>query len=224
MSLPGDFDKHAATYEQVHAQNVRPSGEDPSYFARYKLWILERLLGRGFAQPVLDFGCGVGTLTALLISSFPRVDGYDPSAESLKLARLRASSARFLDRMDAIPDSHYGAVILANVLHHVPAGQRAGLLRKLAAALSPNGSLIVFEHNRLNPVTRRVVSACPFDDGAQLLFPGEVKRLLRGAGLAAVRLDHIVFFPRPLRLVRALEPWLRWLPLGAQVCAWGRKQ
>jgi SAM-dependent methyltransferase len=219
-----DFDRHARSYEAVHAENLGPSGEPPAYFAGYKQRMVERILGRGFPAPLLDFGCGIGALTALLAGSFRRVDGYDPSRESLALARARAPSARFFHRLDALPSRHYGAVVLANVLHHVAPAGRAGLLRAVAALLAPGGMLIVFEHNRLNPITRRVVSACPFDDGAQLLHPREVKRLLREAALLEVRLDYIVFFPRALRLLRPLEPWLARLPLGAQVCAWGRNQ
>lgn len=219
-----DFDKHARSYEAVHAGNLGPSGETPAYFARYKQRVVERILGRGFALPLLDFGCGIGALTALLARSFCRVDGYDPSRESLELAQARAPSARFFDRADALPSGHYGAVVLANVLHHVAPAERPQLLRSVAALLASGGTLIVFEHNRLNPVTRRVVSACPFDDGAQLLHPAELKRLLREAALADVALDYIVFFPRALRLLRPLEPWLARLPLGAQVCAWGRHQ
>jgi hypothetical protein len=87
--------------------------------------------------------------------------------------------------------------------------------------LAPGGRLVVFKHNRLNPVTRRVVALCPFDDGARLLYPWQVKALLRGARLSDVGLEFIVFFPKSLRAVRSLEPRLGWLPLGAQVCAWG---
>ena len=61
-------------------------------------------------------------------------------------------------------------------------------------------------------------------DGASLLYPWELKRLLRAAGLSAVALDFIVFFPRVLRAIRPLEPFLAWLPLGAQVCAWGTRR
>jgi SAM-dependent methyltransferase len=216
-----DFDAYARTYEAIHGENVAGSGEPPAYFAQYKQRFLERILGKDFAQPVLDFGCGIGVLTALLSRSFREVDGYDPSAESLGVARARAKGPRFFDRMEAIPKAHYGAVVLANVLHHVPPADRPGLLRTATAMLAKDGRLIVFEHNRLNPIARRVVSACPFDSGASLLYPWEVKRLLRGAGLGEVALDFIVFFPRILRAARPLEPYLGWLPLGAQVCAWG---
>jgi 2-polyprenyl-3-methyl-5-hydroxy-6-metoxy-1,4-benzoquinol methylase len=219
-----DFDRYAASYEALHAENVAPSGEAPSYFAEYKRRVLERLLGRDFDRPLLDFGCGIGALTSVLARSFRNVHGYDPSTESVKLARARDPAAQFFERAEGIPREHYGAVVLANVLHHLPQTERPKLLATATSLLSPAGHLIVFEHNALNPVTRRVVSACPFDDGARLLHPWEVKRLLREAGLRDVGLDFIVFFPKALRFARSLEPKLAWLPLGAQVCAWGIRQ
>jgi hypothetical protein len=109
------------------------------------------------------------------------------------------------------------------VLHHVPPAERSALMDTVASTLAPGGRLIVFEHNPLNPVTRHAVKICPFDENAVLLFPGEVKRLLRGAKLDPVALDYIVFFPHALRFARGMEPGLSWVPLGAQVCAWGTK-
>src|SRR5882757_9681316 len=68
------------------------SGESPTYFAEYKLKCLERL---GAKEPVLDFGCGIGNLTEQLVKTYQRVHGYDPSSESLELAKPRAPSAIF---------------------------------------------------------------------------------------------------------------------------------
>jgi SAM-dependent methyltransferase len=219
--VPHDFDRYAKSYEALHAENLTPSGEHPSYFAAYKRDVLERLLGRSFDAPMLDFGCGIGGLTALLTRSFREVHGYDPSAESVKAARARAPEAHFFERREDLPAAHYGAVVLANVLHHLAVEERRPLVAAATSLLRPGGRLVVFEHNPLNPVTRRVVALCPFDDGARLLYPWQLKRLLRGARLDAVGLDFIVFFPSFLRVARALEPRLSWLPLGAQVCAWG---
>jgi SAM-dependent methyltransferase len=224
MTRGNDFDRYAGSYEALHAENVAPSGEPPSYFAEYKKGVLERILGRRFERPLLDFGCGIGTLVALLGQSFREVHGYDPSRESLKVARARAPAVRFFEEAAQIPRDHYGGVVLANVLHHLAPAERPGLLATAASLLGPQGRLIVFEHNPLNPITRRVVAACPFDDGAQLLHPRQLKGLCRGAGLYDVRLDFIVFFPKALRLARPLEPKLAWLPLGAQMCAWGIRQ
>ena len=81
-----EFDRYAGSYEDMHAASIAASGESTDYFAIYKQRVLERLLGKGFARPVLDFGCGIGNLTTRLRESFPSVDGYDPSSESIKLA------------------------------------------------------------------------------------------------------------------------------------------
>lgn len=219
-----EFDQYAGGYDQMHRESIRASGEDPEYFAVYKQRVLERLLGRGFERPVLDFGCGIGNLTRFLVDSFPAVEGFDPSAESARVAAERAPGARFYDSTDNIPRDKYGAVVVANVLHHVPPTERASLLSTIHELLAPGGSLVIFEHNPLNPVTRRAVNACPFDENAVLLYPWEVTRLLREASLTDVDLDYIVFFPRALAGMRGLEPKLGWLPMGAQVCARGFKR
>jgi 2-polyprenyl-3-methyl-5-hydroxy-6-metoxy-1,4-benzoquinol methylase len=216
-----EFDQYAGSYEAMHARSVSASGESPEYFALYKQKVLARLLGPGFARPVLDFGCGIGNLTTHIAQSFPVVHGYDPSAACVKLAQTRAPNATFFDDPAALPKNHYGAAVLANVLHHVPPAERPALMKTVASTLAPGGRLFVFEHNPLNPVTRHAVAICPFDENAVLLYPGEVKRLLKGAELSSVALDYIVFFPHALAAARPLEPGLKWLPLGAQVCAWG---
>lgn len=218
-----EFDEFAHRYDDMHSASIAASGEAPEYFAIYKQRTLERVLGPAFSEPLLDFGCGIGNLTRFLVESFPAVHGYDPSSASAKLAAERAPKATFFDAIDALPRGTYGAVVVANVLHHVPAAERPALLARVREVLAPGGRIVVFEHNPLNPVTRRAVAACPFDENAELLWPWEVKRLLREAGLAPVNLDYIVFFPRALTKMRGLEPRLGWLPLGAQVCAWGRK-
>jgi 2-polyprenyl-3-methyl-5-hydroxy-6-metoxy-1,4-benzoquinol methylase len=218
-----EFDRYAGSYETLHAASISASGESTEYFAVYKQKVMERLLGRGFDRPVLDFGCGIGNLTSLLVDSFPTVHGYDPSSESAQMARTRAPRATFYDDPEALPSDFYGAVVLANVMHHVPPPNRPGLMRTITTKLAPQGRVVIFEHNPFNPLTRRAVSACPFDEDAVLLYPKEVRALLEGAGLSHVELEYIVFFPRALRAMRPLEPRLSWVPLGAQVCAWGWK-
>jgi hypothetical protein len=151
------------------------------------------------------------------------VAGYDPSGASLTEARRRASSATFYHDPGAIPRGRFGLVVLANVLHHVPPPERAGLLSRLVAHLRPGaGLLVVFEHNPYNPLTRLAVASCEFDDDAILLGPVELTRLLSRSGLADVGRRFIVFFPRTLAALRVLEPHLGWMPAGAQVMAVGR--
>ncbi len=218
------FDSYADEYAAVHERSMALSGEASDYFATYKLGCLERLVGAGFDAPVLDYGCGVGMVTEKLSGRFSRVDGFDPSAESLEAARKRAPRATFYSDIAAAPEGHYGVVMMAGVLHHVNPAEREAVLRMARSKLRPgDGRLVVFEHNPLNPVTRRVVAQCPFDDDAILLWPWEAKRLMAQAGFAQVRREFIVFLPNALARLRWLEPHLGWLPLGAQMMLVGTR-
>jgi SAM-dependent methyltransferase len=218
-----EFDEYARTYQEMLVKSISASGSPPEYFSEYKAKYLRRLLGKAFDAPLLDFGCGIGNLITFLADAFPVVHGYDPSVESVKLAKKRAPAATFFHKAADVPRGHYGAAVLANVLHHVPVAERPSVMRTVVSTLAPGGRVVIFEHNRLNPVTRHAVEICPFDKDAILLYPREVKRLLVDAELAGVTLEYIVFFPGVLRTLRPLEPKLGWLPLGAQVCAWGTK-
>lgn len=214
------FDHYAQTYREAHRESVRLSGEAPEYFAEHKLHCLERA-GVGPDQRLLDYGCGTGTLLGLSSARFRSIAGFDPSHESLALAREQAPRATFYTEEDAIPDAAFDVAILSGVLHHVPPNERGRLVSRVAAKLTPGGRLFVFEHNPYNPLTRRAVQACPFDDDAILLPPSEVRGLLERAALAGVRQDFVLFFPRALAPLRPLEPLLRWCPLGAQTLTVG---
>jgi hypothetical protein len=83
--------------------------------------------------------------------------------------------------------------------------------------------VILFEHNSLHPIMRRLVRDV---DGPEAIMPPawELKRLLKDAGLVKRKLEYIVFFPRVLSMLRPLEPLLGRLPAGAQVVAYGTKK
>jgi SAM-dependent methyltransferase len=218
------FDAYAADYAKVHAKNVALSGEDPEYFAVYKLRCLERLVGPSFDEPVLDYGCGVGMVTRHLTTRFSQVEGFDPSAESLAEARAHVPAARFHGSFETLPDDHYGLIVMSGVLHHVQPTERAEVIRGATRKLRPGaGRLVVFEHNPLNPLTRRAVATCPFDDDAILLWPWEARRLLAETGLRDVSRRFIVFLPRALARLRWIEPHLGAVPFGAQMMLVGAR-
>jgi SAM-dependent methyltransferase len=191
------------------------TGEGPEYFAVYKRRVLERLKLNN-AEPCIDYGCGVGSVTAELVHLYPEVLGYDPSTRSIEVARRRAPSARFSTETSDLPLDYFGTAILSGVLHHVTASERAVALAIVRRTLRPGGKLVLFEHNPLNPLTRRAVATCPFDEEAELLKLSEVCALLVDAGFEVERSDYIVFFPRFLSALRGLEPHLGWCRLGAQ--------
>jgi len=217
------FDACAQDYAQLHRESVAVTGEQPVYFAAYKLRCIDRLVGTQFNAPVLDYGCGVGSLTEQLCTRFSRVHGFDPSARSVAAARDRAPQAHFSSDLVEVPDGHFGLLVMSGVLHHVHPSEREAVLRSAMRKLrARDGLLVVFEHNPLNPLTRRAVAMCPFDDDAILLWPWQALALLRRSGLRDVRLQFIVFLPRVLAALRWLEPHLGAVPLGAQVMLAGR--
>lgn len=214
--MSAQFDKYAKDYRDMHAGSVAASGEEPEYFHRYKAEWLAARFGSALGAPVLDFGAGIGNLTRELTPLFGQVHGYDPSGESLDLARQRAPGATFFSDRAQLPERSYAVAILANVLHHVPPADRPELVAFVASRLRPGGALVLWEHNPMNPLTRKAVRDCPFDEDAILLWPSELRSLLRGAGTKELRRDWVVFFPAALSKLRFLERRLRLCPLGAQ--------
>jgi SAM-dependent methyltransferase len=215
------FDAYAQKYTDVLKTNVAITGEDPEYFSIYKLRCLERLVPPGYDEPVLDYGCGTGTVTRHLCTRFSRVSGFDPSEQSVVAARIAAPAARISTALDDVADGTQGLVVLSGVLHHILPRERPEVIERAKQKLQAGGRLVVFEHNPLNPLTRHAVATCPFDDDAILLWPWQARRLLVDAGLGGVTLRFIVFLPRALARLRWIEPRLGALPLGAQVMVVG---
>ncbi len=219
------FDEFAADYEGILDRAVALSGESSSYFAEYKARYLAGVMPPGFAGRVLDFGCGVGLLSARMRRQWPRarIDGFDLSAESLaRVDPALAAAGLFTAEIGRLAGD-YDLVVSGNVLHHIDPADRRATVADLAARLAPGGRLAIVEHNPANPLTRRTVARCPFDEGVELLPAKESTGYLAAAGLRLLRRDYIVFLPRPLAWLRPLEPHLAWLPLGAQYAAIGER-
>ena len=212
-----DFDRYATNYREVLNDSVSASGESGEYFANYKAQYIARLLGTGFEGRILDYGCGIGMVTAELTKLLPRghIEAFDQSASSIaNVSPALRKKARFCSDLSEVGIAD--VIIIANVLHHVPVPDRKSLIKQLSERLSGAGCLVIFEHNPINPLTRAAVRDCPFDEDAVLLPSSEAISLCTGAGLHFVRRDYIVFFPRLLSWLRPIESVLRWLSIGAQ--------
>ena len=70
-----EFDKFAEEYQNLHAQNIKISGETPEFFCEYKIQDLKQLASH-FKLPenstLLDFGCGVGSSIGMMHKYFPK--------------------------------------------------------------------------------------------------------------------------------------------------------
>ena len=219
--MPSEFDRYADDYDRALRASLPAGMEEDAYFARYKVDYLAAASRGRDIQRLLDFGCGAGRSLEYLVSAFPQteVHGFDPSTESLRIAAQRAPRAELTDDWQQLAARRFDIVFAANVFHHIPRAELAQWLRRCGETLAPNGRLFVFEHNPTNPVTRWVFERCPFDVDAHMIPRRELLAIARDSGLTLARGRYTLFFPKPLKLLRPLERWLGWLPLGAQYCA-----
>src|SRR5690606_31738033 len=155
-----EFDRFADEYEALHASNVRASGEDPSFFAEYKVLDLRRLaletcvLERMRCGAILDFGGGVGNSARFLAREFPEALrlNVDVSLRSLRVARERregGAQVAFDGATLPLASGSVDAAMCACVFHHIPEDEHVAKLAELRRVLRPGGLLMVYEHNPL---------------------------------------------------------------------------
>jgi SAM-dependent methyltransferase len=231
LSLPArtqaimQFDEFAKEYKAILDNRVAIFGEDSEYFAEYKARYIRKSATRCSPAKVLDFGCGIGLLSRVLKKYLPESElhGYDISAASIQRAN-RALAGQGMFTSDIAQLAHdYNLIVLANMMHHVGPSHRLSVMKQATDRLCPGGRLVLFEHNPANPITRWIVDHCPFDSDAILLWPNEAIKCMARAELRLLRRDYIVFLPRAFARFRPLEPFLSWLPLGAQYAIVGEK-
>lgn len=222
--MSAEFDAVADDYREQHAASIRLSGEEPDFFARYKIEATAHALTAQGVTPqrILDFGAGVGNSLPHLQELFPQADVtcLDVSARSLELCRDRAlRHVELLHSNDgtiAAEDARFDLVFTACVFHHIDPATHVAHLREIRRVLAPTGRLVLFEHNPWNPLTQHAVRTCEFDRDAILISAPEMRRRFRAAGFADIAVDYRMFFPAALAALRPLERGLGWLPLGAQ--------
>ena len=213
-----DFDRFTASYNDLLREKTGFFTEDESYFARYKVALARERVGPA-PRRVLEFGCGIGRNIAFLREAFPdaEVMGSDVSAKSIEIARHENPGVHFWTEGRGEDErGGFDFVFVAGVLHHIPPAERDGAIASVHERLVPGGAIVVFEHNPFNPVTRRIVSECPYDEGVILLRPAELKGRLEQGGFAVAASGFSLFFPPQLKALARLEAKLAWLPLGGQ--------
>jgi SAM-dependent methyltransferase len=219
-----EFDRYGESYEAAVDEAISFAGQEHGFYleakARRLLELARRHLGPGRAS-ALDVGCGPGLFDRHLGSGF-ELHGVDVSPAMVERAQEtnpEASYRVYDGRRLPYGDGGLDVVFAVCVLHHVDPPDRPALVAEMARVTRPGGLVLVFEHNPLNPLTRRVVRDCVFDEGVELLGRRELEGLYRAAGLTVLGTEYLLFFPWRMD---ALERRLTWLPLGAQYVVAGR--
>lgn len=213
-----DFDDYTESYNGLLRESTGFFSESETYFARYKVDILRREIPSP-PRRLLEFGCGIGRNIPFLRAAFPnaKIAGSDISASSLEVARKENPGVDFFgENAELDAEDPYDVILVAGVFHHIPVKERTAVMATLYRRISPGGSTIIFEHNPFNPITRKIVNACPYDRDAVLLRPSELKSLLNGAGFMVRGSAYCLFVPPSLSVLLPLETKLGWLPLGGQ--------
>lgn len=217
MTIKVDFDDHKDNYNNLLRESVGFFSEDEAYFARYKTEIVRKAAA---AKPtrILEYGCGIGRNIPFLLEAFPssEIEGSDIAPESLSIAKKNNPGINFFLEDDNWSGDPFDLVFVASVYHHIPLKERDAVTRMLFSRLKPGGEVCIFEHNPYNPITRRIVSRCPYDADAVLLRPSELKSMLRRASFEVAGASYCLFVPPAFSRLAWLESRLGWLPLGGQ--------
>lgn len=229
MNAGAEFDKFAENYEKSIGPLIRLTGEGREYFSSVRVsWLSSQLKEIGFVpHSVMDFGCGTGISTRLLMKSF-NIDSYvgvDISEQSLAVARKAYKNRRSLF---TLPEKYslkgkIDMVFTNGVFHHIPIDERPKAVKYVYDSLRKNGVFAFYEYNPMNPLLLLGMKFSPVDKNAIPLTPGCGMRLIRDGGFDIIGTSYLFFFPRFLSFMRRFEPSLCHIPLGAQYLVLARK-
>ena len=215
-----NFDEFSSNYRETLNSSLGIFGTSNSFFDAYKInYIKNWLATDDRSYDILDFGCGIGKITALLAKEFSKstIYGHDISKESLTVARksnFDLKNVCFLD--DLSRGQRFDLVLAIGVFHHIKPSERILTLRELKKLLKPAGRIVVFEHNPLNLLTRHIVDRCPFDKDAELIRSYEFVEIAQKSGLRIERKAYVLLFPWSSKIFRKIEGLFGRFPLGAQ--------
>jgi len=216
------FDRYAKDYDLWLDEAISVSGETKDYFAGARISLLSASLGSDATRiaSVLDFGCGNGSATPHFFACLPvkKVLGVDLSGEMIDAAnRVYGSDrARFISLADYRPNEEFDLVFCNGVFHHIPNAERSSALDIIRRSLQPQGVVSFWENNPWNPGAMYIMKKCAFDKDAETISSPQATRMLTRAGFHIINTRYHFVFPRVLRALRATEPLLAALPIGAQ--------
>jgi SAM-dependent methyltransferase len=226
-----EFDAYRDGYDDRINQAIGYIGKSRDFFTRIKadhlIKIFAERFGRDAAVDVLDIGCGNGLIHEHLLRQWPemKLTGIDVAGSVIEEARNANPEVRydtFAGGSLPYATGQFNAAYAICVMHHVPPPEWREFLKEMHRIVCPGGLVGIIEHNPFNPLTRRLVATCPFDQNAVLLKPQNLIELMTQCGLHAVKRRFILFTPFGGTFFQRFDNAMGWLPLGAQYLAVGQ--
>lgn len=216
-----EFDRYASSYKQEVKKSISFIPQQENFEVKSKLLRFKKIINSyTFPVKVLDYGCGVGTLTSGIKENQPRneVTGIDTSQESILEAKRNFPECVFLHFEDELPlnDMSIDIVFCTNVFHHIKPSERIAKLEHISKKMKRDGIIVIVEHNPYNPLTQLAVKRCDFDADAVLMKKREVKKLLQNNGFKVESSEYMLFLPLQNETILKLENLVKQMPFGAQ--------
>lgn len=106
--------------------------------------------GLNSANNVLEIGCGIGTVSSLILKTVTKgvFVGVDISSESIEIARKNLSmysNARFgvSDMSNFSSDVQFDVIVFPDVIEHIPAEQHERLFDVVGRNAAPNSAIFI---------------------------------------------------------------------------------
>ena len=160
MTKPSQY-KHLLRQEADHWSSVHPDPENPQlwhdeklfdvFFGREYAMFVDRVMRHG--PPVLELGCGEGSLAITLAKRGLSVTALDLSEARLARARQEAEIAGVADRIEfraadlnhvELPPDTYSCAVAHDSLHHILSLDQ--LLNQVSNTLKKDGAFLVMDY------------------------------------------------------------------------------
>jgi SAM-dependent methyltransferase len=222
-----NFDEYSDSYFKLLEEQEKTFkffAPDRYFFVKYKIDLLKKILS-DYPKKILDYGSGVGLALPYFLENFPKskIFASDISTNSLSVVSKNYSKVEVI-RDEELTKKHFDLIYCSGVFHHIMPPKRGKVLRKLYKCLNKDGLICIFEHNPFNPITRRMVSTCEFDKGAELLSLSNLKKIMNINSFGVIKSNYTLFFPKIFSKLNFIEHYFGWCPLGGQYYVLAKKK
>jgi 2-polyprenyl-3-methyl-5-hydroxy-6-metoxy-1,4-benzoquinol methylase len=104
----------------------------------------------GSSGPVVDLGCGRGTMLQILKSSGINcygVDAFVPALEECRVRGLDVVESDVFQHLSALLDNSIGGIFCSHLIEHLASAEALTLLRESHRVIRPGGALVIITPN-----------------------------------------------------------------------------